>query len=216
MSVGWFVAFSILAARKYAGGYEWFDDKEFWLFWPAAIMLLAWAVIVLPVLAFARTRAILSSPKTAWLAWAALSLISFAILVLWWMPAYFVLWFPTIAGATAGIVFPFILRTNASPFILFSTPILAVVGWFYVVWPLSMRYATHIAYPLGSLKEQQKMMDYVIPKLREGMTFEELNALFPNKSDELFISISSSSKSYEYSIKLQDGIVTKVDIQEKR
>ena len=210
--IGWFVAITILAIMKCFGPYGWFDDKSFWLFWPAVFIVVSWIAIVQPALAWKNSRDALSNARISWLLWTLLALGSFGVLVLWWMPVYFMLWFPAVVGLVAGLTFPPLLKSRLPAFLGFAVPMAIVAGWFFVVWPLAMKYATNFAYPLGSLDEQMRMMDYVVPKIRVGMTFDELNDLLPERPLAPFMGRSGQTNSYQYAITLKDGRVTEVSI----
>ena len=206
--LGWVAAFSVLAAAKYSGGYSWFDDRSFWLFWTSFSTLLAWFVLVLPALASEHVRTALTNRRTSWFWGVVLAFIGFSPLVLAFPN---LIWFPAIVGFVAGVSFPLILRRSAAWYINLSIPVFAVLAFTFLAWPLSTKYAAKLVYPLSTPEEQKEMMaDAILPKIHEGMRRDELNRLLPEPVEMNTTTMRWTSGTYSYSVRLEDGVVTEV------
>lgn len=108
MAVGWGAGFTAYVLwGVFTRGYA--TDLEFMAIWPAIIGFIAWLLVVVPLVHRFGDYPLLADWRWAWLGWSVLGVGAYALLVLWWMRAVLLVWFPALMGTVAGLIYSLVL-----------------------------------------------------------------------------------------------------------
>ena len=105
----WSAAFVVLIGwQVHSGGFGYVTDFQFWLFWPAMIVALAWLSFVVPLIVFAKPTGVFYRPLFAagsiGLVWLCLHMSSWS--VRGWPGTVCLISFPAFVGSTSRSAVP--------------------------------------------------------------------------------------------------------------
>lgn len=229
MFVGWCVAFITLIAwqvlRKPGFGYV--TDFTFFLYWPALFGFIAWAAMVVPLLSWLDENNRWLQLSVIWASGAALGIVVFALLVCTWSPSLAVFaWFPAIQGSVGGIIYAGLGRwswleerpARAQAFLL-AGPLVVLLLFGCVIWPLVIDHAPYFAYVFGADRSRAAAHLRILQRIKIGDTFTDLHRRYPKLFSEPYLSSTGNidgHHSYRITFDQTRNNVTEISIQTKQ
>jgi hypothetical protein len=113
MIAGWLALLCVLAVWQLLPCPQ-FEDIAPMAFWTGLFAFLAWAMIVLPLLALCPGAPLLHAPRWSWAGWMLFAIGSYTLLVATWLgwSAFKIIWYPAGMGLVAGFVFGRLRRSS--------------------------------------------------------------------------------------------------------
>jgi hypothetical protein len=178
---GWSAAFVVLIGwQVHSGGFGYVTDFQFWLFWPAMIVALAWLLFVVPLIVFAKPTGIFYRPLLAAGAWAGLAVLAYVVLVCTWAAdAFYLIWFPALVGGTAGLLFPLLARSRFPSYLFWASPSIIAVFVSCVLWPSLEFMAPNFTYTYGTPGARDRSLFRVVRSIKVGDSSAELQRRYP-------------------------------------
>jgi hypothetical protein len=223
--VGWAAAFlTMVVFLSWSSSRGGVADFDFLLWWPLLFALLGWAIFGIPL--------ILKVPLTArpmrfplnFVTGVLLSSAAYWVLIGW---ATWRVWYLHIFAALVGLVavptfvaLSLLLEPYGRKYAALVTlaclllPPALFLSFEHLVWPaVEHRYPT-IAYSLGSLRSQARVLRHVLLTTRAGDSFEKLHARLPQMFPKPFVAMSGSGYGYSYEILMENNQVKEIKLQD--
>ncbi len=208
---GWLAAFVGFMGWRQVDGY--ITDFEFYAFWPAAVTLVGWLAVALPIVLLARDDRMrrpgfaigiaTAATSAVWLAVAAA--LSMLLSPEWW-------WWPVVIGVVGGAVY-WLLETRRPlrPAVLWVAPFAVVAFAYYVALPVGIRFFPYATFVITEGVVGQAALLAVIEQVRVGDTYADLHRRYPQIFDEPILGMASED--YAIDFDALGGRVTRVEIR---
>ena len=184
-------------------------DWNFFLIWPAVIVVIAWLLIAAPLTQLPALQRYERSPLTVAGLGAATAALAYALLVLTWAPVPGFIIFAVIVGAVAGLTYSLLLTFRVPPVWSLCACPAALAFWVLLMLPLLTRLAPEFVYRVSSGQRQAYALEQLLHTVPVGASWSDVQSRFP------MLGMSGSSGRLDYTIHIDPTSqrVTAVDVR---